>query len=109
MFLQENTLFDIEPKVKVTGNVAQYPLHHVTYAPVKFEVNTSTGGYEFSKKNTLFDLDFKVKVTQHVAQFPLHYVSYASAKFAVASSNGLRGDAFTRNVMDGPMNAHTDG
>ena len=28
-------------RVKVTGNVAQYPLHHVTYAPVKFEVNTS--------------------------------------------------------------------
>ena len=24
--------------VKVTQNVAQYPLHHVTYAPAKFEV-----------------------------------------------------------------------
>ena len=30
MHLQENSLFDLDPKVKVTGNVAQYPLHHVT-------------------------------------------------------------------------------
>ena len=41
MCLQENTLltFGIDPKVKgvkVTQNVAQYPLHHVTYAPTKF-------------------------------------------------------------------------
>ena len=38
MHLQENTLFD--PKVKVTQNVTQYPLHHVIYAPTKFEVAT---------------------------------------------------------------------
>ena len=61
------------------------------------------------QEHTLFDLDVKAKVTQHFAQFPLHYVSYTPAKFAVASSNGLGGDAFTRNVMDGPMNAHMDG
>ena len=30
MHLQENTLFDLG--VKVTRIVAQYPLHHVTYA-----------------------------------------------------------------------------
>ena len=29
--------------VKVTQDVAQYPLHHVTYAPTKFEVVTSKG------------------------------------------------------------------
>ena len=52
---------------------------------------------------------FKVKVTQYFVQFPLHYVSYAPAKFAVVSSNGLGGYAFIRNVMDGPMKAHTDG
>ena len=50
MYVQENTLFDLEPRVKVTGNVAQYPLHHVTYAPVKFEVNTTIGEDEFSRK-----------------------------------------------------------
>ena len=41
MHLQENTLFDLW--VKVTGNVAQYPLHHLTYAYVNLEVNTSNG------------------------------------------------------------------
>ena len=43
MYLQENTFFDLELKFKIKGNVAQYPLHHVTYAPVKFKVNTSNG------------------------------------------------------------------
>ena len=33
MHLQENTLFDLDLRVKVTRNVAQCPLHHVTYAP----------------------------------------------------------------------------
>ena len=35
--------FDLDPKVKVTRNVTQYPLHHVIYAPTKFEVATSNG------------------------------------------------------------------
>ena len=39
--LQENTLFNLDLGVKITGNVVQYPLHHVTYAAVKFEVATS--------------------------------------------------------------------
>ena len=46
MHYQENTLFDQDPKVKgakVTLNVAQYPRHHVTYAPAKFHVATSHG------------------------------------------------------------------
>ena len=30
--------FDLYLGVKITQNVAQYPLHHVTYAPAKFEV-----------------------------------------------------------------------
>ena len=41
MHLQENSIFDLG--VKVTRNVAQYPLHHVTYSPTKFEVATSNG------------------------------------------------------------------
>ena len=41
MHLQENTLFELG--VKVTQNVAQYPLHHVTYAATKFEVAKSNG------------------------------------------------------------------
>ena len=35
--------FDLDPGVKVTRNVTQYPLHHVIYAPIKFEVATSNG------------------------------------------------------------------
>ena len=41
MHYQENMLFDLDPKVKgvkVTRNVAQYPGHHVTYVPAKFDV-----------------------------------------------------------------------
>ena len=36
MHLKENALFDLDFKVKVTPNIAQYPLHHVTYAPTTF-------------------------------------------------------------------------
>ena len=43
MHLQENTLFDIDLGVKVTRNVAQYPLHHVTYLETKFKVAMSNG------------------------------------------------------------------
>ena len=39
MHLQENSLFEFG--VKVTQNVTQYPLHHVTYSATKFEVATS--------------------------------------------------------------------
>ena len=41
MHLQENTLFDLG--VKVTCNVAQYPVRHVTYSSTKFEVTTFNG------------------------------------------------------------------
>ena len=40
MHLQENTLFDHDLWVNATRNVAQCPLHHVTYAPTEFEVTT---------------------------------------------------------------------
>ena len=33
--------FDLDLGVKVTQNVTQYPLHHVIYAPTKFEVAAS--------------------------------------------------------------------
>ena len=43
--MQENMVmsFDLNLWVKVTGEVAQYPLHHVICAPIKFEVATSKG------------------------------------------------------------------
>ena len=50
MHLQEHSIFDLG--VKVTLNVAQYPLHHVTYSDTKFEVTTSNslGGDAFTRK-----------------------------------------------------------
>ena len=51
MHLQESTLFDLDLQVNVTLNVAQCPLHHVTYAPTEFEVTTSKAlGEEFTRK-----------------------------------------------------------
>ena len=49
MFRKEIHLFDLW--VKVTQNVAQYPLHHVTYSGTKFEVATSNslGGATFTR------------------------------------------------------------
>ena len=43
MLFQENTVFDIEHKVKVTQDVAQYHLHYVTYKKAKFVVAASNG------------------------------------------------------------------
>ena len=50
--LQENTLFDLD--LVVIRNVTQYPLHHVTYSPTKFEVATSygIGGDTFTRNVT---------------------------------------------------------
>ena len=52
MHLKENTLFDLDLWVKVTRNVAQCPLHNVTYAPTEFEVTTpkASGGEAFTRK-----------------------------------------------------------
>ena len=44
MYLQENTVFDVTLGIKVAWNTAQYPLHHVSYAPAKFEVAKSYNG-----------------------------------------------------------------
>ena len=48
--LQENKFLDLG--VKVTQNVAQYPLHYVTYAAAKFGVVMSygLGGDAFTRK-----------------------------------------------------------
>ena len=53
MHLQENTSFDLE--VKVTQNVAQYPLHHANYTHAKFEFATSNGLGEDTIKRYVMD------------------------------------------------------
>ena len=44
--------------LKVTRNVAQYPLHHVTYPATEFEVATSNplGGDTFTRKYIIWSL-----------------------------------------------------
>ena len=55
MHLQENTVFDLDLGIKVKQDVTQYPLNHVTYAHLKFEVATSNGlgGDAFTRKNII--------------------------------------------------------
>ena len=55
MHLQENTLNDLDLQVKVTQNVAQCPLHHMTYSPTEFEATMSKafGGEAFTRKFNL--------------------------------------------------------
>ena len=99
MHLQVNMIFALLTLGnKVTWNVGQYPLHHVTYASAKFEAATSNGLGEdaFYKKIHYLTFDLNVfdlwpKVTRNVAQYPLHHVTYAATKFEVAMSNGLGG------------------
>ena len=59
MHLQVNTIFDLDLGVKVTRNVAQYSLHHVTYSTTKFEVATSNGlgGDTFTRNVTYARMD----------------------------------------------------
>ena len=55
--------------------------------------------YIYKKKHYLtFGLD--VKVTGNFAQYSLYHVTYLATYFEVATSNGLRGDTFTRNLME---------
>ena len=41
--------------VKVTRNIAQYPLHHVTYTPAKFEVLSPTVYLIYKKRDRRTD------------------------------------------------------
>ena len=84
--------FDLDLRVKLTRNVAQYPHHHhMAYTASKFEVATSNslGGDAFTRKHT------------KCCNYPLNQVTYAATKFV--TSNGLEGDAFTRHMKEGCM------
>ena len=63
-------------RVKVTWNVAQYILHHVTYSASLLKL-------------------LGVEILWTIAQYPLHHVTYAPAQFEVATSKGW-GNAFSR-------------
>ena len=57
--------FDL--RVKVTQNVNQYPLHHVTYSATKFEVATSKGlgGDAFTRKYIIWPLKLTLGSRSH--------------------------------------------
>ena len=50
MHLQENLFLTLDLGVKVTQNIAQYPLRHVTFTATKFKVAASNGlgGHTFT-------------------------------------------------------------
>ena len=79
MHLKEFTLFDFDVdfwvKVEVTLNVAQYSLHHATYALAKFEVATlnSLGGggwmYAHTDRQTSYRLWYEYSIPLSHAKF----------------------------------------
>ena len=75
MHLQENTLYDLDLVVKVTQNVVQYPLNHMTYAPAKFEVATSNslGEDGFTRKYIIWPWPW---CQGHTNCCPVAYTSY---------------------------------
>ena len=81
-----NLTFDFDIWVMV-----EYPLHHVTYVPAKFEGTMSSGIGEdlITRKYIIWPLTltFGVKATRNVVQFSLHYVNYVPVKFKVARFN----------------------
>ena len=59
MQLQESTLSELNLGVKVNQNVAQYPPHHATYVPAKFQVARSSGLEDkHLQENTLYSIYF---------------------------------------------------
>ena len=57
-------IFDLDLGVKVKQNVAQCPLHYVTYAPTEFEVTTSKAlGMKHLQENPMYWTTFRVTLT----------------------------------------------
>ena len=87
----------IDFDVKVARDVAQYPLHHVTYARTKFEDGAVKEMH--LQENTVIDLCPCGQGHTRWVQFLLHnnHVTYVPAKFEVATLNDLRGDSNNSN------------
>ena len=81
MHLPENKLFDLDFGVKVTGNVAQYPQHHVTFAPTKFNVATSHG-----KKEDALTRKYIIWPWPWGRGHMKHHETYAPMEFEVTKS-----------------------
>ena len=71
-----------------TRNVAQYPLHHMTYTPSKLSVAMSNClGGKLMHLQEIFDLTL-IQDQGHMKHCPLHHVTYVPATFEVATANG---------------------
>ena len=66
LILQENTFFNLDLGVKVTRNIAQYLLHHVTYTPAKFEVDRSNSLGEDTITRNLTDRQTDVRADRQI-------------------------------------------
>ena len=76
MHLQENSYLTFDLRVKVTRNVAQYPLHHVTiYSATKFEDATSNslGGDTLTRKVTDGRTDGQTEKTDFGTKLIYHF------------------------------------
>ena len=62
-----NSIFDLDLGVKVTQNVAQYPLHHVNHPATKIEVTRSNrlGGDTFTRKFNILPLTLTLGSRSH--------------------------------------------
>ena len=93
MHLQENTVFDLDLGVKVTQDVVQHPLHHVTYTFTKFDVAMLTVKEMHLRKIQYLTLMLPSSF------YTVYIMTYAHVKIEVATSNSLGGDAFTRKFI----------
>ena len=87
--LQDTALLDLDLHigVKVSRSIAQYLLHHVTYAPATFIVAMNNGlGGDTLTRNTLFDL------WPRSGPVPTTLYDLCACKVSVATSIGLRKD-----------------
>ena len=72
--------FDLDLGVKVTRNVTQYPLHHVIYAPTKFENAMSNGLGEDTITRNVTDRRTDGRTTDRLwYEINIPYFSYEKA------------------------------
>ena len=91
MHYKENTLFDLDRKVKGSMSYKMLPstldiMWHMHQQSLML-LHPMVKEKMHLQENTLFDLDLGVKVTRNVAQYLRHNVTYASAKFDIATAH----------------------
>ena len=102
MHLQGSTEFYLDLQVKVKLNVAQCPLHHVTYAPTEFEVTTSKalGGEALTRKFNIWPLTLTLGSRSHKMLPNTLYIMWPIQlqSLKLQGSNRLGGDTFTKKI-----------